>query len=276
LDSKQKYLFIDVHRIHLLLAVWIIVRLSRELEDAMNHGMDFEYYVNRYYSTINDEAQTFPRLKAWEFVWVYRKSFDIAGELIHPNNIEKTALHVGFYLANWGMFRGKGELLRQNLDFFIYFSEILFGRVLEDFPDFYEWEFIEFYNNRERQEEFNRVYDLICERLPIGGVKDTLISKTLLGVWGQCPAFDTYFRDGMKYFLKLLNRERQERRYVYSHFINFSGEALGQIAALYFQNGWNEQAPMIHTTVNQPDYDEQLYPPAKLVDMAFWQYGSEG
>lgn len=236
--------------------------------------MDYNYYATAYYQSVKHKSDKYPRLKAWEFIYVYINSFDDKLELVNQKHLEKTALHVGFYLANWGMFRGKGELLYQNLDFFKDFAIILFKKLPSKYPDFFKWKFIDFANDKKLIAAFNNIIDLLYKDLPIK-ISDTSISKTLLGTWGQCPAFDTYFINGIKLYLKEQNESAGYRKYVFSDYTEFCGESLANLARLYLENHWDSKDPGFFTTVENSLYSEQIYPPAKLVDMTFWQYWNE-
>ena len=87
----------------------------------------FDKLTNEYYQSANGDS--YPRLRGWEFLWDYVQDQNEWSDLIAENKIEKTALHLGFYLANWGMFRGSSGLLNTNIDFFIDLSVHLFQEI---------------------------------------------------------------------------------------------------------------------------------------------------
>lgn len=81
---------------------------------------DVNRYAQIYYQNIQPSpGNDYPRLKAWEFLYEYiwDESRPRWADLISEEQIDTTALHIGFYLANWGMFRGSSGLLQNsNLD----------------------------------------------------------------------------------------------------------------------------------------------------------------
>lgn len=91
---------------------------------------DANIYAEAYYQNIlPSSGNDYPRLKAWEFLYEYiwDESRNNWADLISENQIETTALHIGFYLANWGMFRGSSGLLQNsNLDLMKALAKLLF------------------------------------------------------------------------------------------------------------------------------------------------------
>lgn len=104
------------------------------------------------------------------------------------NDIEKSCLTLGFYLASWGMFRGSSFLLQKSVKHFEptvnYISTI----------DRSVWKIdIDNYNDQNIQTILS-IYNEIKNRLITNGNADlTLITKILLGAFGFVPAFDNYF-----------------------------------------------------------------------------------
>ena len=90
---------------------------------------DAEAYATDYYENIKpSEHNNHPRLKAWEFIYEYiwdeRRTWR---DLVLGEQLDTTALHIGFYLANWGMFRGSSGLLQNsNLDLMKAMGKLLF------------------------------------------------------------------------------------------------------------------------------------------------------
>ena len=79
-------------------------------------AFDAARYVHRYYASLAPApGNEYPRLRAWEYLWEYvwdpSRSWD---DLTAPEQLDTTALHLGFYLANWGMFRGSSGLLQNS------------------------------------------------------------------------------------------------------------------------------------------------------------------
>lgn len=84
-------------------------------------------------------------------------------------------------------------------------------------------------------------------------ITDTLSSKILLGVYGCVPAYDRYFKAGLKF-----------------HGINseFNKESLEELRLFY-----NDHFVEFDECYQLFKNDNVLYTPMKLVDMYFWQVG---
>lgn len=104
------------------------------------------------------------------------------------NDMEKSCLALGFYLASWGMFRGSSFLLQKSVKYFeptVAYISTLERSVWKIDVDNYDDQNIE---------TIISIYNEIKRRLVTEGNADlTLITKVLLGVFGFTPAFDTYF-----------------------------------------------------------------------------------
>ncbi len=104
--------------------------------------------------------------------------------------MEKSCLALGFYLASWGMLRGSGLLLQR--------SAKIYEKIIEAiiyFPkDYWEIDVSESYEDKFN--ELNEIYKKIYEILRKSGGErnyDTIITKIMLGVFGNIPAFDSNF-----------------------------------------------------------------------------------
>ncbi|WP_431293506.1 hypothetical protein [Pedobacter sp. P26] len=139
-------------------------------------------------------ADTLHRYHSWDHC---RKVFALSGPTIHHQ------LHLGFYLASWGMYRGSGGLLQKN------------HMVHEGVVDIYysgKFEHLKHYRPTDLSDviideilglkrEVSNYYRGI--RFKRGNKEekaisttDTLMSKVLLGTFGCTPAFDEYFIKG--------------------------------------------------------------------------------
>jgi hypothetical protein len=118
--------------------------------------------------------------------------FHPTNRIIIKNDIEKSCLSLGFYLASWGMFRGSSFLLRKSVKHFEplieYISEL----------DSEVWE-IDAHNLNDKHEQLIEVYKKICELfIPDKCAHLTLATKIMLGVFGSVPAYDRFFIDTFK------------------------------------------------------------------------------
>lgn len=214
---------------------------------------EFHEYVADYHDRAKDDR--YPRLHAWEHLWDYIQGIPTWKGIANDKNIEKSALHLGFYLANWGMFRGSSKLLNVNINFFQDFTGMLFTKIDQSFWNLELADFTE--DNVDAVAEFDNVLSEICkfENDRISWT-DTLVTKVLLGVWGQCPARDTYFQKGFKAFLQDRSYENQPHT---------SGKYLVYLNKIKMAEKW--KVPRYETV------GDNIYPPGKVIDMAFFELG---
>jgi hypothetical protein len=92
------------------------------------------------------------------------------------------------------------------------------------------------------------------------GMSDVLLTKIMLGVFGNVPAFDTNFKIGCK---------------VTGMICTFGRKALGQIGAFYEDNAAMIEAYRVRTVDFISGKDTQRsYTRAKVIDMAFFAEGA--
>ena len=222
---------------------------------AFNPG----FYIESYYAALEfgKDNNPFPRLKAWEFlyeyIWGQSRSWS---SLTDAASLDTTALHLGFYLANWGMFRGRSELLRNsNLDLM---KELVLRLMQGKGTELFELSSKDFLPDAPNLSRNHGLFDdvvHIFHNMP-GNVSwtDTLISKILLGIWGEYPALDRYYLRGVRSL------------YPYRGLTELSGRSFTSLMALVEEESF--ELPAIET--------ERLrlaYPLGRLLDMAFFQLG---
>jgi hypothetical protein len=223
---------------------------------------NFEKLVSGYYANI--AGARYPRLMGWEFLWDWVQSNRKWEDLASRDRRQTTALHLGFYLANWGMLRGSSGLLNTNLDFFEDLVVRLFdGKCVA--TGFWDTTLKDFLPDASRHAEacdgFDAAVQTIAEFDPeIVSGTGTLVSKILLGLWGQTPALDTYFNAGLKDYL----RSHPEDRVLDRTFP--SSRTLSGVAGIVGRNGWRTPKYKTH-------HGQNPYPLGKIVDMAFFQHG---
>lgn len=231
------------------------------MQEIALSNFDPHPYIDRYCMAleIDKDNNPFPRLKAWEFLYEYiwGKSHSWSS-LTDSANLDTTALHMGFYLANWGMFRGRSELLRNsNLDFM---KELVLRLFQGKGADLFDLSGKDFLPGAPRLERNHALFDEVLQifhNMP-GNVSwtDTLISKILLGIWGEYPALDRYYKRGIRSF------------YPHRGLTEVSGCSLTMLMELSETEGF--QLPTIETKCLRLSY-----PQGRLLDMAFFQAGLE-
>lgn len=166
-------------------------------------------------------------------------------------DVDYLSLHLGFYLASWGMYRGSSFLLQK--DYKIHTPIV--GELLKtDYDVLHGIECDELENNLELllnlEKNIKSLYD--------GNVSDTLVTKILMGTLGCCPAYD-------RYFLDTLCRLKREKICNIQQTFN-KKSMLGIIR--FYQNNFNKLEEFRKSNI----IGGIMYPQMKVLDMAFWQY----
>ncbi len=129
------------------------------------------------------------RYASFDYCYNYFHSFTNKRELASPANIEKSCLTLGFYLASWGMYRGSTTLLQRSLTNY----KPLLQYVAFQCPS--EAWVIDVNNyNDSSITILMQVYRDLRDCLQIANAQHlVLITKIMLGVFGNTPAFDNQF-----------------------------------------------------------------------------------
>lgn len=148
--------------------------------------IDLEKTIKRFHRDANQNI----RYASFDFCYLYFQ--ENKGQL--SQNMENSCLHLWSYLASWGMLRNSKLRLC---------SPAALKPLIEhfDIADNELWTLdVDQYNERTIQlliNEYKEIEDILCKILyGEKGVKHlslTLITKIMLGVYGNIPAFDTYF-----------------------------------------------------------------------------------
>jgi len=140
-------------------------------------------------------AEPMGRLLSWKHCYDFfyaNKAHLIA---VHDH----AALHLGFYLASWGMLRGSSQLITKNHHFYREIVAIIAGFPILTLHKAAELKFGHGYTAAASAEQIAEVATQISGYLRAGGVTPTatLVSKILLGTTACVPAFDTEARKGL-------------------------------------------------------------------------------
>ena len=171
------------------------------------------------------------------------------------------SLHLAFYLASWGMYRGSSFLLQKDY-------KVLVPVVEEILKPEYDCLFgvaCTGLRESEVQVMLKNVYDYIAAHFrPIrnevagrevaSSVSPVLITKILMGTLGCVPAYDRFFGIGAKY----LGLEKD----------TYQKKSLRELADFY--EAHNDRLEEARRGMQCEDL---TYPQMKLLDMGFWQVG---
>lgn len=112
-------------------------------------------------------------------------------DLLKGDALQLSCLHLGFYLASWGMLRGKAELLKRSVRTYVRVVEKLVAAPAHLWTldvDGYDETAIK------DLDEFGKQLRPTLH----DGASDVLLTKVLLGTMGCVPAFDRYFKKGFR------------------------------------------------------------------------------
>lgn len=194
------------------------------------------------------------RYSSFDYCYNYFYSFHDQkkiSKLADEDNIELSCLHLGFYLASWGMLRGSSFLLEKSLKHY----ENLINSISS--MDSKIWEIdIDNYNSDNVELIMNCKNEIIDALGPENAKTwDTLTSKIMLGVFGNVPAFDKYFQDGMKLH-------------------SFNEKSLNEVNQFYMDNKDDFDSFKIYTfDFKSSNESDIIYTKAKLVDMYAFMKG---
>ncbi len=144
------------------------------------------------------------RYASFDYCFNYFRRFKNNGrlkELTKKENLEKSCLELGFFLASWGMFRMSGKLGQEaNAKHFEkLIREISQWEGKHKLAGVWQIDVADYDNKRTRE------LLIECYRRIKGLVKPTrqkshraLVTKIMLGVFGCVPAFDSFFVDTFK------------------------------------------------------------------------------
>lgn len=171
--------------------------------------------------------------------------------------VDYLALHLAFYLASWGMYRGSSFLLQKD-----YKVHIPVVRIIQE-EKYHTLAGISAKNLCQRSnlillEEIGArikacyaVERPVCDGIP-NHATDTLITKILLGTLGCVPAYDRYYVESVK------KHQISTGRY--------NADSVYCVAKFYCDNF--EVFEKLRQELSQCGIE---YPPMKLMDMCFWQ-----
>ena len=215
-----------------------------------------------------DAAQTFyadarrdenGRSRSWEHC--YRVFRDARTD---PSpDYDYLSLHLAFYLASWGMYRGSSFLLQKDYKVLTPIVEkvlkpeydCLFGLACTDLrePGVQK----QLTNARDYiAKHFGPIRDEVAGREVPTPVSPVLITKILMGTLGCVPAYDRFFQDGVATY-KVTTQE-------------YSLKSVLRLVDFY-----EEHNDRLEEARRGMQTDDLIYPQMKLLDMGFWQIGFE-
>lgn len=223
------------------------------------------------------------RFLSWEHCYdEFGKVFSRNPTSITNADKDLLALHLATYLASWGMYRGSSFLLQVDYKVHVPVVEMILdtemnsaGGTIFKYRDLFgiNWSDCTHVNDnlelifgsrgkkgspkqKGLSDKISDYYDTI--RINVKGavkseVSRTLVTKVLMGTLGCVPAYDTYFKKGIK------------KAKVTS---NFSQKSISALIAFYQTNKSDFDKERINMTTSL----RKIYPEMKFLDMGFWIY----
>jgi hypothetical protein len=220
---------------------------------------NIEHSILNYYSKIQQDLHH--RYRSWEHCYLFfqkRRPFSTA-------DIKDLAnLHLAFFLASWGMYRGNAFLLWKD---YRIFDPIVDALIDPEYEILYHLDpavlsqdstvtSLVFQLAKNLSDIFTKTVHIVDGRSRNIEVTATLVTKILLGTMACTPAYDRYVIAGLG-------------KHGFMH-CRFSQASYRELLHFYLKNS---------TTFNRlrlPIPNSNLYyPPMKLVDMYFWSIGFE-
>lgn len=173
------------------------------------------------------------------------------------------SLHLAFYLASWGMYRGSSFLLQKDYKVLSPIVEkvlkpeydCLFGIACTDVRNSDVWKQLKKLSD-DIAKHFRPIRDEVAGREVASNVSPVLITKILMGTLGCVPAYDRFFIDGIK-----------------KHKVTTGEYNLKSVLRLVdFYEAHNDRLEEARRGMQTEDL---AYPQMKLLDMGFWQIGFE-
>jgi hypothetical protein len=193
------------------------------------------------------------RYTSFDYCFNYFQSFreqDRAADIAASENMQLSCLHLGFYLASWGMFRGSSTLLLKSARHYEPVVAVIAAAPAST------WEIDAHCYSDAAWTAIRRIDQQIRSAFGHpGGVSDILATKVLLGVFGNVPAFDTYFRAGF-------------------HAATFGPKAFRRLGKFYQDHAdiiERHRIPTLDFETGEPT--QRRYSRAKVIDMIFFIEG---
>lgn len=223
------------------------------------------------------------RFKSWEWC---RCAFlegenkyhsDEVDENTKESIIDNLALHLGFYLASWGMYRGSCFILQR--DYKVH--KMAVKCILESkYKPLWIFDPI-----KASEKEINDIYKLIFdknegiyfkiknsyktineENIDEKFPTSTLITKILLGTFACLPAFDDFLVNAIRY-CKKKDKENGKYKNLKTNIENYSENDFAELCKFAAEH---KDELKIEYSINDKDI---VYPMMRCIDAYFWEIG---
>ena len=212
------------------------------------------------------QEHTASRYRSWEYCYT---QFYEARKNPERANVDNLSLHLAFYLASWGMYRGSSFLLQY--DYTIHTSVV--KEILKsEYSTLFGLECKELNNEqtssllKKLNSEISTIYNPfrleLKETEVTQDISNILVSKVLLGTLGCVPAYDRFFVDAVK-----KNKVTTG---------NYNIASLQKLIKFYEEHQEKLENVRSEFLIKYEfDGEEKTldYPQMKLLDIGFWKIG---
>ena len=203
--------------------------------------------IKQFYKQIHSDEEGH-RYRSWEHCFKAFGNKELSSD--------EKCLHLAFYLASWGMYRGSSGLLWK--DYTIHKGVVNIAKDFKKLRVLSNSTFPKIKMVQSCFEDFSNYYSSITysngKETKFISATNTLISKVMLGIFGVIPAFDRYYIYGAKERLRIKSFNINHLPELYSYAKVHMKEIEACQAYILKKSGY-------------------WYPPMKILDMYFWQIG---
>lgn len=218
---------------------------------TMTAGTAVQLIRNYYSETLRDPHG---RYMSWRHCY---RAFSENRNVTDEPTIDYLSLHLAFYLASWGMYRGSTFLLQKDYKVHIPVVEVIQEKKYDTLHGISAKGLCKEDNLDLLMEIAARIRGCYARELPSAGrtinnTSDTLETKILLGTLGCVPAFDGYYVESVK------------KNHISKGV--FNKNSVRSVAEFYCDH--LEAFENLRHELSECGIE---YPPMKLMDMCFWQ-----
>ena len=221
------------------------------IDEIINQGLKF-------YNKLREDENG--RYRSWEYCY---KIFNDAHKSNNVDDIfiDYLCLHLSFYLASWGIYRGSSFLLQREYKIHKEAIKVILEEKYNSLWGINVSEYLLKDNQNKLNDIVIRLKNIykkirlsVKETSPQNDVSDTLITKILMGTLGCVPAYDRYFIAGI----------RNEKAATG----NFNINSILDLVVFY-----NTHCIKFENARKQMKVFDMEYPQMKILDSCFWQIG---
>ena len=212
------------------------------------------------------QEHTASRYRSWEYCYT---QFYEARKNPERANVDNLSLHLAFYLASWGMYRGSSFLLQYN---YTIHTSVVKEILKSEYSTLFGLECKELNNEqtssllKKLNSEISTIYNPfrleLKETEVTQDISNILVSKVLLGTLGCVPAYDRFFVDAVK-----KNKVTTG---------NYNIASLQKLIKFYEEHQEKLENLRSEFLIKYEfDGEEKTldYPQMKLLDIGFWKIG---